>query len=139
MNIAPLLMGVGLFLVFRRFLSRWIEVPAPEQYLKVDLPPIRVAKSRGVSSEGILYQFIPEVKSVYIPPGIKLVWPGRINIGPIQIDCPVESRTLKLPVRYDKHGVDAVTAILRKRFYETKVRSTNGSWEIDFPEIVIPL
>ena len=139
MNLVSLLLGVGVFFVLRGVLSRWLEVPMPEHYLRVDLPPIQIPKSQGISSEGILHQFIPKVESMYVPPGVKLVWPGRINIGPIQIECPIESRVLKLPARYDKRGVDAVRLTLAKKFYETKVRSTDGQWEVDFPEVIIPL
>lgn len=139
MNLAPLLLGAGLFFVLRGVLSRWLEVPTPEHYLRVDLSPIRVSKLPGISSEGILYQFIPKVEAVYIPPGVNLVWPGRINLGPIEIESPVRSKVVDLPVGYDKRKVDVAKLVLEQRLYQTKVRSVDGQWEIDFPEITIPL
>jgi len=123
--------------------TRWLKSgkkQVPKDYIKIDLPPIKVPKSRGISKEGVLQQFIPKVKPVYVPPGIKLVWPAKLNIGPyLEIEMPVEVRTVKLPIRYDKRAVDAVRFAVEQKLYQTKISSTDGYWEIDFPQVIIPV
>jgi len=123
--------------------AKWLkseQKKAIGDYIKIDLPPIKVPKSRGISKEGVLHQFIPKVEPVYVPPGIKLVWPAKLSIGPyLEIEMPVEARVVKLPIRYDKRAVDAVRFAVQQKLYQTKISSTDGYWQIDFPEIVIPV